>query len=236
MRARSPEAKRAREEAILAAAERLATMDGVREVTVTAIADEVGMHKSAVLRYFETREDIFLRLAANAWKDWSAEVRSSLEAGTPRLAADGQEWGRTAHSIAGTLARSLVARPMFCDLLAHTPLNLERNVSTDTVRAFKRVAITEVAEISATLCAIAPLGPEQAHGVVVTATSMAGALWQMAAPGTQLRAFYETDPELSHAIVDVEPRLADILTALLTGYAAGLPRPDRNQAASDAPA
>ncbi|MFB6988365.1 TetR family transcriptional regulator [Streptomyces sp. NPDC056230] len=236
MRARSPEAKRAREEAILAAAERLATMDGVREVTVTAIADEVGMHKSAVLRYFETREDIFLRLAANAWKDWSAEVRSSLEAGTPRPAADGQEWDRTAHSIADTLTHSLVARPLFCDLLAHTPLNLERNVSTDTVRAFKRVAVAEVADISATLCAVAPLDLEQAHGVVVTATSMAGALWQMAAPGTQLRAFYETDPELSHSIVDVEPRLADILTALLTGYAAGLPRPDRDREVPDAAA
>ncbi|MGW1106879.1 TetR family transcriptional regulator [Streptomyces sp. NPDC002540] len=236
MRARSPEAKRAREEAILAAAERLATMDGVREVTVTAIADEVGMHKSAVLRYFETREDIFLRLAANAWKDWSAEVRSSLEAGTPRPAAEGREWGRTAHSIADTLTQSLVARPLFCDLLAHTPLNLERNVSTDTVRAFKRVAVAEVADISATLCAVAPLDLEQAHGVVVTATSMAGALWQMAAPGTQLRAFYETDPELSHSIIDVEPRLAGILTALLTGYAAGLPRPDRNREVPDAAA
>ncbi|WP_424642410.1 TetR family transcriptional regulator [Embleya sp. AB8] len=235
LRARSPEAKRFREEAILAAAARLATRDGVREVTVTAIADEVGMHKSAMLRYFETREDIFLRLAANAWRDWSAEVRSRLEdrrledrrledrrleVGTPRPASTGgPEWDRTARSIADTLARSLVARPLFCDLLAHTPLNLERNVSTDTVRAFKRVAIAEVAAIGATLGTIAPLDPEQAQGVVVTATSMAGALWQMAAPGTRLRAFYETDPELSHCIVDVEPRLADILTALLTGYA-----------------
>ncbi len=29
---------------------------------------------------------------------------------------------------------------------------------------------------------------------------------------------YETDPDLTHAIIDVGPRLADILTALLTGY------------------
>ena len=51
-------------------------------------------------------------------------------------------------------------------------------------------------------------------------TSMAGALWQMAAPGTRLRALYESDPELAHAVVDVEPRLIDILSALLIGYAA----------------
>ncbi|MDH6145318.1 MULTISPECIES: TetR family transcriptional regulator [Kitasatospora] len=220
IRARSPEAKRAREEAILAAAAQLAGAYGVREVTVTAIADEVGMHKSAMLRYFETREDIFLRLAANAWQDWSAEVRGRLEAITPCLAAGGQEWDRTAHSIADALARSLVARPLFCDLLAHTPLNLERNVSTESVRAFKKTAIAEVTKISATLGTVTPLGPDQALNVVTTATSMAGSLWQMAAPGTRLRAFYETDPELAHSVVDVEPRLADILAALLTGYAA----------------
>jgi hypothetical protein len=47
---------------------------------------------------------------------------------------------------------------------------------------------------------------------------MAGALWQMAAPGTELRRFYEDTPELAHAVVDVGPRLASILTALLRGY------------------
>ncbi|MGW2108351.1 hypothetical protein [Streptomyces sp. NPDC001948] len=49
---------------------------------------------------------------------------------------------------------------------------------------------------------------------------MAGALWQMAAPGTELRRFYEDTPELAHAVVDVAPRLTDILTAVLRGYSA----------------
>ena len=55
-RARSTEAKRQREEAILAAATRLGAERGIRQVTLTDIADAVGMHKSAMLRYFETRE------------------------------------------------------------------------------------------------------------------------------------------------------------------------------------
>ncbi|MFG3240781.1 TetR family transcriptional regulator [Streptomyces sp. NPDC048157] len=220
LRARSPEAKAAREAVILAAAARLATARGVREVTMTAIAEEVGMHKSAMLRYFETREDIFLRLAGTAWRDWSAEIRGRLGAVTPCTGADGQQWDRSARSIADALAGTLVARPLFCDLLAHTPLSLERNVSTDTVRTFKKGAIAEVAGIGDALCAITPLDAGQARAVVTTATSMAGALWQMAAPGTRLRAFYETDPELSHSVVDVEPRLSDVLSALLTGYAA----------------
>jgi hypothetical protein len=31
-------------------------------------------------------------------------------------------------------------------------------------------------------------------------------------------ALYRSEPELAHAIVDVEPRLTHILEALLTGY------------------
>ena len=49
---------------------------GIRQVTLTDIADEVGMHKSAMLRYFETREQIFLRLTAAGWREWSAALRA----------------------------------------------------------------------------------------------------------------------------------------------------------------
>ncbi|WP_371273142.1 TetR/AcrR family transcriptional regulator [Streptomyces sp. MUSC 14] len=188
-------------------------------MTLTDIATEVGMHKSAMLRYFETREDIFLRLAASAWQDWAAEVRDRIGALTTCPTTAQPEWGTTARTIAGILAQSLVTRPLFCDLLAHTLMNLERNVSLDTVRDFKLCAIAEVAAIGDTLDAVTPLDADQARSVVATATSMAGALWQMAAPGTHLRALYETDPELAHSVVEVEPSVTGILTALLTGYA-----------------
>ncbi|ACU71475.1 transcriptional regulator, TetR family [Catenulispora acidiphila DSM 44928] len=221
-RARSAEAKQAREAAILEAAARLALEHGIRTVTLTDIAEAVGMHKSAMLRYFETREDIFLQLATTAWREWSASVRDQLarlSAGTGR-GARRREWEQTAGEVAAALASSLVSRPLFCDLLAHTPLNLERNVSVDRVRAFKILAIAEVAAIAATLSTITPLSVNEATSVVTTATAMAGALWQMAAPRTTLRTLYESDPDLAHAVVDVEPRLTDILSALITGYAA----------------
>ena len=69
-RARSSEAKQEREADILEAARALATRDGVRQVTLTDIAGAVGLHKSAMLRYFETREQVFLVLTAEGWKEW----------------------------------------------------------------------------------------------------------------------------------------------------------------------
>jgi hypothetical protein len=106
---------------------------------------------------------------------------------------------------------------MFCDLLAQAPLNLERNVSIDSVRSFKLITLEEVAAITAELERLLSLTEQQAVDVIATATSLAGALWQMATPGPEVQALYRSDPRLAHAVVEVAPRLTRVLTALLTG-------------------
>src|SRR5271154_3544295 len=78
-RARSTAAKPLREAAIMEAARELGAERGIRQVTLTEIAARVGMHKSALLRYFETREEIFLRLTADGWREGSAALRTELE-------------------------------------------------------------------------------------------------------------------------------------------------------------
>ena len=210
-RARSAEAKQQREEAILEAAARLGARSGIREVTLTDIADEVGMHKSAMLRYFETREQIFLRLTAAGWRDWSASLRCLLRGMSP---------GVPAGTVAQAFAETLVDRPMFCDLLAQAPLNLERNVSIESVRVFKLVTLEEVEAIGAELARLFGLSEQECVDVIATATSLAGALWQMATPGPLVRELYRSDPRLAHAIVEVGPRLTRVLTAQLTGLTA----------------
>ncbi|KOV67487.1 TetR/AcrR family transcriptional regulator [Streptomyces sp. MMG1121] len=209
-RARSAEAKQARERAILDAARTLGRRRGVRDVTLTDIAAEVGMHKSALLRYFETREQIFLELTAEGWRQWSADLRGDLEH-TARATPAG---------VAAVIAGTLAARPMFCDLLAQAPLNLERNVSIESVRSFKLATLHEVGLIGAELRRLLGLTESQAVDTIATATGMAGALWQMATPGPRLRELYTSDPRLGHAVVEVEPRLTRVLTALLTGLGA----------------
>lgn len=213
-RARSAEAKTIRERAILEAAARLALERGVRSVTLTDIAAGVGMHKSTMLRYFETREEIFLRLAGRGYAEWSEATQERLRA------LDGVWDARSSIDVAAAsaLADTLVARPLFCDLIAHAPLNLERGVSFGSVRTFKLTAIAATAAVSSTLSDRLGLSTVSARNVVATATALAGSLWQMAAPGTALRSFYESEPELAHAVVDVASRLTDILTALINGY------------------
>jgi AcrR family transcriptional regulator len=207
-RARSAEAKQQREQAILDAAARLGAERGIRQVTLTDIAQAVGMHKSAMLRYFETREQIFLKLTAAGWHDWSADLRGRLSQLEP---------GAEPALIATAFAETLTSRPMFCDLLAQAPLNLERNVSLESVRSFKLATLEEVVAITAELTRLRALTEQQSVDVIATATSLAGALWQMATPGPEVQALYRSDPRLSHAIVEVAPRLTRILAGLLTG-------------------
>jgi hypothetical protein len=115
-------------------------------------------------------------------------------------------------------AVTLASRGAFCDLLAEAPLNLERNVSVEAVRTFKLLTLAEVDAIAAVICALQPtLSRADAVDVIAAATSMAGAFWQMATPGPEVAALYRSDPQLSHAVVDVEARVRRLTAAILRG-------------------
>lgn len=207
-RARSREAKQLRMDEILEAARVLGTERGVGNVSLTDIAQAVGMHKSAMLRYFETREQIFLILTASAWQDWAEDVIKRLE----------QPGEMSPRFVASVLANSLGARPFFCDLVAHAALSLERHVSLEAVRTFKLAALDAAHAIAAQLQNRASLTQRQGIDAITTATSMAGALWQMATPAPEVLPLYHGDPRLSHVVADITPRLTSILENLLTGF------------------
>jgi AcrR family transcriptional regulator len=213
LRARSPEAKRRREAAILDAARELAAREGIRRITLTDIAAAVGMHKSALLRYFETREEIFLRLTAEGWDERTPALAARIRA----LPADPEP-----AAVAGAFAATLAARGMFCDLLAQAPMNLERNVSVETVREFKLATFAAREELFAALGEKLPaLAADDALDLIATAVALAGAFWQIATPGPEVARLYRSDPRLGHAVIEVEPRLARILTATLDGMLSG---------------
>jgi AcrR family transcriptional regulator len=207
-RARRPEQKLERRDAILGAARELALRDGVRTVSLAGIAARVGIHKSALLRYFETREQIFLELTAEAWREWVAALHAALDPaapGSPALVAD-------------VFARSFGDRPLLCDLIAHTPLNLERNVSAEAVRRYKLTSLAAVDEAAAiTRRALPGLTPAECGEFVAALASLAGAIWQIANPGTALAELYASDPALSRACVDLTPRLRRTAEILLAG-------------------
>jgi AcrR family transcriptional regulator len=211
-RARSAENKARRREAILASAAQLAARDGVRQVTLTDIAAAVGMHKSALLRYFETREQIFLELTGRAWREWAAAVRAGL-AGVPPVNA--------APAVAALLAHEFAARPLLCDLIPHTALNLERHASLEAVRAYKLTSLGAVEDAASALEGPLPdLTAEDRRQLVSTLALLAGAMYQIATPPPPLAELYATDPNLGHALLDLEPRLSRAAQVTIAGLRA----------------
>ncbi|MGI5286078.1 TetR/AcrR family transcriptional regulator [Nonomuraea polychroma] len=207
LRARRPEHKQQRREAILDAARELAMASGVRNVSLGAVAEAVGLAKSNIVRYFGTREEIYLQLATEEWREWAEAVRERLRhtSGT----AD----------VVTVLAETLTERPLFCDLLSHTATSLEHNVSVEAAHTFKRTVIGTVGGLASEVAGVTDLTDTEAGELVMGAAGLGGLLYPAANPSPTLAEVYARDPELAATCPQMVPTLVRMLSAL----AAGLP-------------
>jgi AcrR family transcriptional regulator len=211
-RARRPEHKQQRREAILDAARALALEGGVQRVTLGDVAAAAGMAKSNVLRYFETREEIYLELTSAAFAEWGAAVAARLggRASTPA-------------QVAGVLADTLSERPLLCDLLAQVSATLERNVSPGRARTFKLSLAAQAEALTAAVATALPgLTGAQALDLAGATFALVAGLWPAAHPPAALAAMLD-QPELCHMRIVFHAILRRVLSALLTGMLAGEP-------------
>ncbi len=208
-RARRPEHKRQRRDAILAAARDLARREGVQGVTLAAVGTAVGLAKSNVLRYFGTRDEIYLALAAQEWQGWTREITARLDgfAGGPA-------------ELSALLAGSLVSRPLFCDLQSVLATSLEQNVGLEAARGYKRAALESLDRAGGLIAGRSKLTPAEGFELAAAATTFAGMLWPIAHPPDVLRALYAEEPGLARACPPFRPTLE----RLIHGLAEGLPR------------
>ena len=208
-RARTGLEKQQRREVILAAARELGLRRGVRDVTLGDVASEVGLAKSSVLRYFETREEIYLQITADGWRDWTEAAQAKLARDTPGAAA-----------VVNALTETLADRPLFCDLLAHVQANLEHNVSERAACSLKVAAWAAIGELATSIVACVPALDGVAAGDIVVVTSMlAGSVWQRANPPSAVAAAYRTDPDLRGTRLDFARTMRQLVRMLIEGAA-----------------
>jgi AcrR family transcriptional regulator len=216
-RARRPEQKRQRETAILEAARKLALREGIRPISLADIAGEVGMHKTALLRYFETREEIYLRLAIDAWQDWVDALDIELRS----LPDDDVE------GVAVAFARTLNVRPLLCDLFTHLALNLERNVTTETLLSFKLATLAAVRRIATAVRIVLPdVTESDAIDIVGSVAAIAGALWPIVNSPVNLQQLYREHPEIAHSYTDFIPTITRFAETMILGTRARYNSPE----------
>ncbi|TMR89925.1 TetR/AcrR family transcriptional regulator [Nonomuraea basaltis] len=207
LRARRPEHKQQRREAILDAARELATSSGVRNVSLGAVAEAVGLAKSNIVRYFGTREEIYLQLATEEGERWAEAVAERL-----------REAGGTADTVTA-LAETLAERPLFCDLLSNLSTSLEHNVSVPAARAYKRAVLGQLAEVGRQVADSTDLTEGEGMELVTAAVALASVLYPICNPPPTIVQLYAEDPDLAAACPPFAPTLGRTLSAI----AAGLP-------------
>ena len=211
-RARRPEQKDQRRETILATAGELAQDAGVARVSLGDIAAAVGLAKSNILRYFGTREEIYLQLMMREGTDWAAAVGGALRP------ASGF------HAAAAALADAYADRPLYCDLTTHAETMLEHNVSVDALRVYKRWAINTYFTVGRQITVACPqLTETDGASLVMAASAFVAKLFPLTRPPQALRELYDREPEIARVFPPFRPTLHRMIAATAAGLPATRP-------------
>lgn len=216
-RARSAEQRAVRRRAILETAAAMLTEMPVADVSLNELSRRVGLAKSNVLNYFESREAVLLELSSTELTAWVEDLAAALAGVAPTAPVD-----ERAERLVSAVVSTLAARPVLCDLISAQASVLERNISTETALAFKRAAAIAFERMIAVVVGALPeLGAEGSGRFIAAASMLAGAIWTHSHPVPAVVAAYEADLSLGTIRMEFEPALRDNLWLLLRG---ALPR------------
>ncbi|AZS83507.1 TetR family transcriptional regulator [Streptomyces griseoviridis] len=216
-RARSEEQREIRRRAILDTAAAMLDEMPVAEVSLNELSRRVGLAKSNVLRYFESREAVLLELLDVFLGRWLAELADELAAGVEADAAPEVR----ARQVAEVLSRSLAGRVVLCDLFGAQGGVLEHNVSVEVVKRHKRSSLTRLADMAGLMSRHLPELGADAQLFCLMSLVSAGALSAYAPPPASLAAAYEDEPALGALNLELRDALRISFTMTLLG---ALPR------------
>ena len=103
-RARRPQQKEDRRQAILEVAQQQLSASPFSELTMAKLAEKAGLAKGTLYLYFETKEELLMALVENLLQKWFSEIRQKL-----------RKAGGTPEGVARTIGVSLLKQ----DALAH---------------------------------------------------------------------------------------------------------------------
>jgi AcrR family transcriptional regulator len=207
-RARSPEHKAQREQLILEAASIVLDRNGIDATTLNAIAKQAGLAKSNLYRYFESREEILIRLLGAEAAKLIADVSHAYSQLTEK---------DDLQRMAAIFAKACDERPRFCLLISQMAPILERNISVERVIEVKRGFTPMLEAMASAIFQAAPsLGPDGAEMTLKTAITLVAGLWPTAYPPETVAKALE-HPDIQHFRQDFEDTLARTMLYFMAG-------------------
>jgi AcrR family transcriptional regulator len=226
-RARSDEQREIRRQAILRTAAQMLAEMPVADLSLNELSRRVGLAKSNVLRYFESREAVLLELLDNAWRDWLQRLTGALAHRVDRAAPASTRYPR----IAATITTSLADERLFCELISVSAAVLEHNVSTEAARRYKLAAMANTTALAELIRGHLPeLSPEGATYLAGGTLVAIIGLWPLTQPSEAMLCVYQ-DPGMAALRLDFATALEEMLAILLAGGLARWPgRPSADPA------
>jgi AcrR family transcriptional regulator len=216
-RARSDEQREVRRQTILSTAAVMLTEMPVADLSLNELSRRVGLAKSNVLRYFESREAVLLEVLAGEWDHFIADLDRHL--GVP----PGLELKDRSALLAAVVVETLIRHPLLCELMSASAAVLERNISTEVARTYKEAALDNTVKLSVlTRRCLPELSEEGGMNFAMTAAVCASGLWPLAHPSDELLAVYE-DPRFSPLRLEFRDGLRDMLETVAFGCLARWP-------------
>lgn len=166
----------------------------VAAMSLNELSRRVGLAKSAMMRYFESREAVLLDLLSEAAARYRAEIAETF----PGWVDPSAPAPVRARQAAARLATTFAAHPMLCELLSAQHAILEHNVSVDVATRYKRSSRDGIRWLAERLRGLLPeLDDERAlrasHMVII----LVGALWTRSRPAPAQLAAFQADSSLA---------------------------------------
>ena len=189
----------------------------VSALTLNELSRRVGLAKSNVLRYFDSREAVLLDLLVARMREWSDHLAEEV----PRTVRRRAGFRRRAEELAAVLATSLDERPVLCDLISAQASVLEHNVPVEAVLKYKRGSLEVATAVTALVHdALPELDDTKAWQYTAGLWLMVSALWAHACAPADVIAAVEADEALARVSMDLPTALRDYLFTLALGLEA----------------
>jgi AcrR family transcriptional regulator len=206
-RARKPEEKDVRRAAILRAARELAREVGPIELGLNELGRRSGVSKPNIYRYFESREEILVRLLIAELDDAAAHAEATL----PALADD---------AVAAAIVEIFLSRPLLCQLLGMVASILEHNLGVDALRVAKQEMHVLAGRVAMAVGEALPwLSPADAVWAMQTIALYVAGMWPAAHPSSAA-AEVMARPEFASFRVDAARDLRRFVDVVLAGLRA----------------
>ncbi|GAA6156885.1 hypothetical protein NBRC116588_23580 [Pyruvatibacter sp. HU-CL02332] len=204
-KARAPEAKQARAEALLQAAEAALVDASYHDITMLQIAKRAGLAKGTVYLYYPSKEALFL-----------AVLMHKLDACYDTIEEGLQGDRQSADHIAKVLSGALLGQHALLSLLSLLFTQLEPGAGIEALVDFKRQLMSRMVEVGATIERAGGLEEGVGTTLITRASALAIGLQQFASPPPDVIAELAIRaPELKKQPLNVEAELTSTLSDII---------------------